>query len=151
MHVAEDKDVGQNISLAICQEMEAWVELAVRNHHQIPHRRVEQPMGRAIGFVFGERNLPVVPKPHVEGKGQDEADQMHEREHDEGEDEGCVVVEVDQTRRQAFIDRPPAHRMRRLRPIDFARFRWVTRLREGHRLQMEVLHGGWWGWVYRAV
>ena len=41
--------------------------------------------------------------------------------------------------------------MRRLRPIDFARFRWVTRLREGHRLQMEVLHGGWWGWVYRAV
>lgn len=42
-------------------------------------------------------------------------------------------------------------RMRRLRPIDFARFRWVTRLREGHRLQMEVLHGGWWGWVYRAV
>lgn len=42
-------------------------------------------------------------------------------------------------------------RMRRLRPIDFARFRCVTRLREGHRLQMEVLHGGWWGWVYRAV
>ena len=44
-----------------------------------------------------------------------------------------------------------ANRMRRLRPIDFARFRWVTRLRKGHRLQMEVLHGGWWGWVYRAV
>jgi hypothetical protein len=41
--------------------------------------------------------------------------------------------------------------MRRLRPIDFARFRWVTRLREVLRLQMEVLHGGCWGWVYRAV
>ena len=42
-------------------------------------------------------------------------------------------------------------RMRRPRPIDFARFRWVTRLREGLRLQMEVLHGGWWGWVCRTV
>ena len=41
--------------------------------------------------------------------------------------------------------------MRRPRPIDFARFRWVTRLREGLRLQMEVLHGGWWGWVCRTV
>jgi len=42
-------------------------------------------------------------------------------------------------------------RMRRLRPIDFARFRWVTRLRELLRLQMEVLHGGCRGWVCRAV
>jgi 1,4-dihydroxy-2-naphthoyl-CoA synthase len=41
--------------------------------------------------------------------------------------------------------------MRRLRPIDFARFRWVTRLREVLHLQMEVLHGGFWGWVCRAV
>ena len=46
---------------------------------------------------------------------------------------------------------PKVWRMRRPRPIDFARFRWVTRLREGLRLQMEVLHGGWWGWVCRAV
>ena len=42
-------------------------------------------------------------------------------------------------------------RMRCSRPIDFARFRWVTRLREGLRWQMEVLHGGWWGWACRAV
>lgn len=50
---------------------------------------------------------------------------------------------------QAF--QAPVQRMRCLRPIDFARFRWVTCLREGHRLQMEALHGGWWGWVCRAV
>ena len=49
------------------------------------------------------------------------------------------------------IGSPQIDRMRRLRPIDFARFRWVTCLREGHRLQMEALHGGWWGWVCRAV
>ena len=58
------------------------------------------------------------------------------------------------SRRSARREKPrqmTVVRMRRLRPIDFARFRWVTRLRKGHRLQMEVLHGGWWGWVYRAV
>ena len=64
--------------------------------------------------------------------------------------EGQITPESPAAPTQQMVDRCLS-RMRRLRPIDFARFRWVTRLREGHRLQMEVLHGGWWGWVCRAV
>ena len=62
-----------------------------------------------------------------------------------------VFASIAQFERERISERTKEGRMRRLRPIDFGRFCWVTRLREDLHGLMEVLHGGWWGWVCRAV
>ena len=106
---------------------------------------VERPSGLIVDALVAAGH-PVVPiHPNAV-----KASRPRYRANGAKDDRGDAYLLADLLRTDGHRFRPLT-RMRRLRPIDFARFRWVTRLREGHRLQMEVLHGGWWGWVCRAV